>query len=56
MDDDAAEQTEAVQKDQPEDLRRGFSLLRELAASDDAMVEIAPGVWRVQRAPGDSWF
>lgn len=33
-------------RDDHEDLRLGFSLMRELAESDHTLVEIAPGVWR----------
>lgn len=29
-----------------EDLTLGYSLLRALAASDDTLIEISPGVWR----------
>lgn len=42
------------EEDESEDLRLGFSLLAELARSDETLVEIAPGVWRHSKAPGES--
>lgn len=40
--------------DETEDLTLGYSMLRALAEHDETMVEIAPGVWRISKAPGDS--
>jgi hypothetical protein len=40
---------DTIREDTEEDLTRGFSMLRELAESDETMVEIAPGVWRVNK-------
>lgn len=41
-------------EDSPEDLRRGFSLLAELARADETLVEIAPGVWRHSKSAGET--
>jgi hypothetical protein len=40
---------EPVPADEDEDLTLGFSLLRELAASDETLVEVEPGVWRASK-------
>lgn len=42
--------------DETEDLRRGFSLMRELAMSDDTLYEIEPGVWRQHKPDNERWF
>lgn len=44
---------DTFREDREEDLTLGFSLLRALAESDETMVEIAPGVWRVRKDPED---
>lgn len=49
----AAEAGQPVLDDDDEDLRRGYSLLAELARADETLVELQPGVWRVARAKGD---
>lgn len=40
--------------DDDEDLRLGYSLLRELAEAGEALEEIGPGVWR-HSAKGVTW-
>jgi hypothetical protein len=44
---------DTFREDPEEDLSLGFSLLRALAESDETMVEIEPGVWRINKAPED---
>lgn len=39
-------------REDDEDLRLGYSLLRELARSDETLIEIEPGVWRHSKSPG----
>jgi hypothetical protein len=35
-----------------EDLSRGYSMMRELAAMDHGLQEIEPGVWWARKEPG----